>query len=77
MEMIRIRPNSPALFAVYTDRDTFLVSFGGYDSGYLYECAFDQEEPLYVRDDVHDGAVGAAADMRHFTYVFMVLFWYT
>ena len=48
MEMIRIRPNSPALFAVYTDRDTFLVSYGGYDSGYLYECAFDQEDPLYV-----------------------------
>jgi hypothetical protein len=48
-EEARRRPPSPALCALYTSADTFLLSMGAYDAGYLYECSFEAEEPLFVR----------------------------
>lgn len=44
-EAEKVYPPSPLLNAWYTDRGSVMVTAGGRDSGYLYECNFDMEEP--------------------------------
>ena len=46
MEVPKPKGVSPVLTAIYTNRGTFVLSLGGYDSGYLYECSHDLEEPI-------------------------------
>lgn len=38
-------PN-PILFAFYTEENKFVISVGGYDAGYLYECTFSDENTI-------------------------------
>ncbi len=45
-EITRPKGVSPAFAAVYTNRGTFVLSLGGFDSGYLYECSYDLEDPI-------------------------------